>query len=489
MKTRGAAFLIPSLLVFSISGCSSKTETIKATKIAVFADNQITVGTSGGATAYSMPFLRNHLKLCKEQNVDVIMISGDLVNNAVAGYYQNVFEQFEDVYGTDESKYPEIVCTMGNHEWYTNESSEKLDHTAVETFMEYARIYTSSLRAKSTFNIAEQTSGIGTDYYKVINGIPFVSISGSNSSGMLTYPEEKELKQWFTDISEMDTVKNGCPIFVSYHYAIKDLTYTFGQGSTSNSESLDNILKKYPQVIVFSGDTHFPGANERTINQVDYTDINIGSSCYSRHTNRSGTMKSTECYYNIDNAGSGKDTLVGDVAVDYNRTPHIHIVEVDEKGNTTINRYFSNENPANPKHLSIEWKIPSGVKKSDFVYTNARFKDKSWANKMYGKDGLKWEDSSTCEYSYGGGTLDVSFPDVTDYNYCEHYRVSVTADKTKDFDFVSHYYKWEDQAHEYNFEILEKDLPDGEIKEVKVTAYDFFDNPSINNLIAKGLSI
>ena len=76
----------------------------------------------------------------------------------------------------------------------------------------------------------------------------------------------------------------------------------------------------------------------------------------------------------------------------------------------------------------------------------------------------------------------MNFNDVTDYNYCEHYRVIVTSkdDETSKYDYVSHYYKWEDDSHSYSF--LIEDLTYDEIKKVEVYAYDFFDNVSINHL-------
>lgn len=478
MKTKKILFTIP-FLTFSVlvTGCQ-KDYKFTPTKVAVFADCQLSNAT-GGVVEFSTPYLRNHLKLCKANDVDVIMIPGDLVNNAVEGYYEIFETALKDVYGTDESQYPEFVYSMGNHEWWNLD--EQIVSYATKTFKKHARINTKSLVKESVDELSSEKETVA-NYYKVINGIPFMAISGSNSSGLLSYACQDEIASWLKDISKLPSVKAGGPIFVGYHYALKN-TYTFGQGSTELSQYLDNLVKDYPQVILFSGDTHFSGVNERTINQVDYTSINLGSSCYSRHVSRSATMKSYETYYNIDKRNGSKDVLEGDVAENMNKTPHIHFVNIDENGNTNIKRYFSSSKPEDAKQLGLEWNIQPHKTKDEFVYTNDRFQNTEWAMKMYNKEGLTWTDTASLVATYDGSNLTVKFPDVTDYNYCEHYRVNVTGkSETLHYDFVSHYYKWEDNPHNYTFKISDEDLPAGTEFQVKIEAFDFFDNISLNSL-------
>ncbi|MCQ2796130.1 MAG: metallophosphoesterase [Bacilli bacterium] len=478
MKLKIVSLPLISLLIFSSLFSCNKQEKYNKTKIAVFADNQLSTN-SGGGTAYAEGFLKNHLRFCKENNVEVIVINGDLVNNAVNQYYVIYENALKEIYGSDDTLYPEFVYAMGNHEWYTDTSSELTDPKAISLFKKHARIDTKNLKRKSVAEVADQSADkISANFYKVINGIPFISVSGSGPNGLLSYTERDEIKSWLKEISNLPRVKNGCPIYVSYHYAIENLTYSFGQGSSSYSTTLDELLKDYPQVVLFSGDTHFAGANERTINQVNYTNINLGSSSYTRHVSRSACMDTYDEYYNLDSGHAGKDTMVGEVAEGYNKTPHIHLVEVDEEGNATYQRYFTNPT----RQLGLTWNIPNKVNKEQFKYTNARFKDKTWANLMYNKDGLTWADDKQATYSKTSDKLIVKFDDVIDFNYCEHYQVTVTNDTSKIYNFISHYYKWESNPHTYNYEIRLSDLPDGNIKSITVIAFDFFDNPSLNSL-------
>lgn len=469
--------LIPLMLLpLCLGGCSTTKEyTFKETTIAVFADNQLHSNTPK-YTGY----LKNHLKLCKANNVDVIMIAGDLVNNAMSYQYIMFEDALKETYGEDESSYPEFVYVMGNHEWYS--ADERQEDNAVYLFNKHARINTKNLVKRTSIKTITSDSSIYGNYYKVINGIPFIGISGENASGILGYSLRDEIKSWLKDISKLSSVKAGGPIFVGYHYAFPDVTYSFGQGSTIYSSILYDLIKDYPQIILFSGDTHYSGVNERTINQVDFTDINLGSSSYSRHVSRSVTMDRDEVFENLQKNSAGKDVMTGPVAKGYDNTPHIHFVKVDEKGNTTINRFFSTSDPASPTHLGLEWTIPVHSNKENFVYTSNRYGNKEWANAMYEKDGLSWDNNSELSFQYSSGNLAITFPDVSDYNYCEHYRIIVSSDEetSKRYDFISNYYKYDQSPHTNEFTI--EDLGFESIKKVEVYAYDFFDNVSINHL-------
>lgn len=473
--------IIPFLALSMLSVGCDKNYKFTPTKVAVFADNQLLSYNGGGNVEFNIPYLRYHLNFCKANDVDVIMIGGDLVNNAIDSYYDTFENALKEVYGENEKEYPEFVTIMGNHEWWN--TNEEIVNNAAKLFYKHARINTKNLVKKSDTPLPDQPNQKEANYYKVVNGIPFVGLSGTGPTGFINYASQDELKSWLQDISKLPSVKAGGPIFMTYHYAISDVTYTFGQGAVNASSYLDKIIKDYPQVVLFTGDTHFAAANERTINQVDYTSINIGSSCYSRHVNRSATMKSHETYYNMVKGNGSKDVLSGEVAENYNQTPHIHLVSVDEKGNTNFKRYFSALDPKDSKQLGLEWNIPAHKDKESFIYTNERFKNVEWAKKMYNAEGLSWSNEAELKTSYSGGELTVKFPDVVDYNYCEHYKVKVTGDnETIDFDFVSHYYKWEDNPHNYNFKIAKEDLPIGDSYTVKVEAYDCFDNVSLNYL-------
>ena len=451
-------------------------EQAESLKVAVFADIQLTTSDrQAGSVANAVLALRDHFAFAKSEGVDVIFMPGDIINNAVEGYYELYENVFKEIYGEDESTYPEIVFNMGNHEWWQIGGGDVPE--AVTLFKRYARIESPNLVKQSQtpyYLNAEETL---PSYYKVVKGVPFLVISGDNSDGAIGSDLKAELKSWLEEISLLDSVKRGGPIFVSYHYPIPEVTLK-GEGSTAVCATIDEILKDYPNAIVFTGDTHFSGVNERTINQIDYTSINIGSSSYSRSISESATG------YTFNNVikGSGKSsagTMTGDVNFKYEYTPTILIADIFAD-KTVINRYFSADDLADVKKIGLTWEIPLTTDKDHFVYTDDRVENTEWANTLYGKDGLCWADGEKVAYNVDGNKMIIAFNDVTDHNCVEHYRIKIcdanNAGNVKYYDYLSHYYKYESTAHTYRFVI--EDLFNADSYVVSVTAYDFFDNPS-----------
>lgn len=457
-------------------------------KTAVFADVQLCYSSSGegyktnlGDTANAPIALKQHLQFCKDEGVDVILMNGDIANNAIEKYYEYYTDIFESVYGTDSTEYPEVIWNMGNHEWW--DGNEHNTSTAVSLFNEYANIDSEYLVARSSVKYYLDNSVTLPTYYKVVEGVPFLVVSGENSTGEIGTTMQQEIADWLEDIEMLPSVQAGGAIYVLYHYPLST-TFTHGQGSIEQASVLEDLLKDYPQVVVFTGDTHFPGVNERAINQVDFTAINIGTSSYSRNVIRSATMSNSETYYNFQHNGTGsaKDIMDGQSQYQHEYTPTIHRLDVEEDYSTKINRYFTGETYSAAKNYGATWTIPANVTKATFTYTNDRFENTASAQALYGANGVSWANGSVVTYEVKDNQMTVQFPDTNEYHYTEHYKITVTGSTSKVYDCVSSYYKWYDSPIN-NYYVL-KDLPSGDSYIVTVQAYDFFDNPSLNTLSA-----
>ena len=110
--------------------------------------------------------------------------------------------------------------------------------------------------------------------HKKINGYHFINWSYENGSlyKPITNNEwfEKEIKKALKD-------SNTKPIFVTTHFPPCDIVY----GSEEWGDSLLNgYFKEYPQIINFSGHSHFSLIDERSIYQKDYTAIQTQSLSY-----------------------------------------------------------------------------------------------------------------------------------------------------------------------------------------------------------------
>ena len=440
-----------------------------------FSDVQL-VTEHRGATTNGPKSLKDHLNYAKSIDADVLFMPGDIVNNADQSYYDRFWSIFKSVYGEDESLWPELIWTMGNHEWY--DLSEKNASNAISMFKANAKIDTPNLVKMS--QVASETNPGETvaNYYKVVNGVPFVVISGDSVSMKVSAAQQAELISWLNEINELPSVKAGTPIYVAYHGPIEDVTF-FGQGTSDASKVVDDILKNYPNTIVFTGHTHYPGINERTINQIDYTSINLGSSSYSCMVSRSATSQPGEKYYNV-----GGDAVNGDVEFGYEYVQNLMVLENYTDGSVNMDRYITDTGAADARKVGITWNFASGLTKDKFIYTNDRFQNPEWANTLYGKNGLTFPEDASISFSVEGTEMMVYFDDVTDHNYAEHYKITVTADgaNSKVYDVVGNYYKFYEEAQTYHF--LLEDIPAGTNYTVEVKAYDFFDNESLNSLVA-----
>ena len=468
-------------------------------KFAVFADVQLCAAEAGegkaanlGETANAPLALEQHLRYIKSQGIDVVLMDGDVTNQANEHYYAYFESIVEKVYGSDKSLWPEFVWNMGNHEWWagTTEDDPRTggpgDYTlpagainSVGLFNEHARIDSENLVKRSAIKYASNVEDTLPSYYKVINGVPFLVISAVNSSGLITDELKAEINAWLEEIKALDSVKAGGPIFVQYHYPLAT-SMTHGQGSKeTNTATIDDIFGNIPNAIIFTGDTHFPGNNERSINQVNYTTINLGTSSYSRMVDQSAVI--CDNYENV--TGGHKEAGKGEIAqgnVGYKNayTPNIQIVEVLSNNTTKINRFMSEEG-GTARKVGEQWTIKPTTSKDTFEYTNARFQNKDAALKLYGEKGVSWDESDELifEVNETEKQMTVHFNDPKEYHFVEHYDVKVNG---VSHDFVSNYYKYL-KTPEENYFVIEN-LPEAASYEVEVTAYDFFDNPSLNKL-------
>lgn len=454
-------------------------------KIAVFADIQLCAKenapdysyvANAGNTVHAYVALKNHFKLCKEQNVDVILMNGDIVNNAFEEYYLLFKSAFESVYGTDSSQYPEIIYNMGNHEWW--DKSEQVTANAVTLFKQYAMMGTPTRSTAVTFSLKNDET-LPT-YYRVIKGVPFLVISGEDPSGHIGDTMKSELQSWLQEISNLDSVQHDGPIYVLYHCALHT-TLTHGNGAFADSLVLEELLASYPQAIVFTGDTHYSGVNERAINQVNFTCINIGSSSYSRMDKMSATMSGNEHFYNMKiKGGKTSDELLGDASYMHEYTPTIHIMNAYNDNDVSIDRYFSTSDEEHPIHINKTWDIPHFRDRYYYQYTNKRFENTNAAKELYGAEGVSWSNTANVRFGVKDGKMTVIIPDTNEYHYTEHYKIDVTGNSTKTYDVVNSYYLYHQEPQKMYFFL--EDLPAGSNYSIKVTAYDYFDNPSLNQL-------
>lgn len=192
------------------------------------------------------------LKNMVAQNLDAIFICGDLTDWGTDAQWT----QFKNVL-FDTNIVPAdlpVYFMMGNHDHYDSAGS-----VCEERY--------------------KKATGQPLHQYVEIKGYPFITLS-MNGTSWSSYSDEciNFLKSSLEDAA----VKYpGKPIFVFTHVPPSGTVY----GSNSNdgnwgTNKYENVLKNFPQVVIFSGHSHYPLGDPRSMHQNIYTSVNDGSTTY-----------------------------------------------------------------------------------------------------------------------------------------------------------------------------------------------------------------
>ncbi|CAH0343816.1 metallophosphoesterase [Bacillus sp. CECT 9360] len=185
-------------------------------------------------------------------NQDAFVVVGDLTNNG----FQEEYDRFFSLYNAKKQPKASSLFTIGNHDYWNGLSEEN---------------------AQKRFLTETEMESI--HYHKKIKGYHFIILAPENGVTEGYYSKEqiawldKQLKQ-----AENDDPKK--PIFVFLHQPMKDTVFGSEWGTVTNRDLLYNTLKNYPQSINFSGHTHYPLDDPRTIHQKDFTSVGTSSVSY-----------------------------------------------------------------------------------------------------------------------------------------------------------------------------------------------------------------
>lgn len=135
---------------------------------------------------------------------------------------------------------------------------------------------------KESLALYEEIMGQETDFHRVINGFHFIGVSASKTEGE-HYSEYQ--KEWLTE--QLDTAvadDPSKPIFVIQHEHISNTVYGSSDFEGWGMPDFNDILKNYPQVIDFSGHSHYPINDPRSVWQGEYTALGTGGLYYTELT-------------------------------------------------------------------------------------------------------------------------------------------------------------------------------------------------------------
>lgn len=125
-------------------------------------------------------------------------------------------------------------------------------------------------------------TGVENDTHVVINGFHFITLSQSRTVGDKYSEYQRVWLKAQLDAAVKDDPNK--PIFVAHHEHVKNTVYGSSDFDGWGIDYFRDILNEYPQIVHFSGHSHYPVNDPRSIWQGEFTAIGTGSMKYLEFT-------------------------------------------------------------------------------------------------------------------------------------------------------------------------------------------------------------
>lgn len=233
------------------------------------------------------------------KKIDAFFIAGDITNRGE----KEEFDAFKEIYDYGKEKGLDFLCTV-------------------------AKGHDSIAMGKKSLEYFNALTNQETDFHRIIGGYHFIGISTSRMKKHFNTPFQKMWLKKELDKAVKDTPDK--PVFVMHHEHIKYTVYGSFDEDGWGKILFADLLKKYPNVVDFSGHSHYPVNDPRSLWQMEYTAMGTGSLKYTELT-VDGVQKIHPDFYDdcanflIVEADkdnniriSGVDCLAGEILCEYN---------------------------------------------------------------------------------------------------------------------------------------------------------------------------
>ncbi|MDD6263228.1 MAG: metallophosphoesterase [Clostridiales bacterium] len=267
----------------------------------------------------ALSFLSSYADASDYRRVDAVCITGDFANSGSELQMQTT----RDILSRGLRPETELIITVAGHEF--NEKNGG---------------------CPAAYERLDRIFGSSPDVHKVINGFHFIAMSAESipGKGRNNYGPEKQewLKNALAKAAGEDEER---PIFFFQH---PHPTNTCSGSICWGNNDLYEYLSVYPQVISFSGHSHVPVNDPRSIDQKDFTSCGTGSLSY----------------FELDEF----DKIYGTVPPRAHNCAQFLLVEADAQKRVRILAYDLLSDSFFPQ----EWSIPTAWERSSFIYNSSR---------------------------------------------------------------------------------------------------------------------
>lgn len=400
----------------------------------------------------SQEHFKKTLQYTLDNDIDVLLINGDLVNNNQACYYDAVDDCLEEVFGNvPQADRPELLFNMGNHEFYHGNTSRHQETIYDEEVAAFRNLANKWMSEPITDNI----------YSRVIKGVNYVmacpgpeATDGTENGhpvylAALGYYSDQD----FTDLkTHLDTANaTGNPIVLGTHHPW-GYTYggpSYGMPNQKVVDKMHTLLANYPQIINLTSHTHYSSLHERAFDQTNYTSLNIGMHYKGKYSSTFERDENGELitYLNVNNRDLVNDSQS---TAEWSKT-HFG-VGIDFGTDKMVAKRINYATGADYSHG--KWDIPYGITKEnmhDSFYYEAG--ERTGENLVFPQGA---ELSLTPDVYSSSTNLTVSFPDVTKPWAVEGYKIEVEGEDgtcLRTTWWQSMFWVGKDLTYSYTFEI------------------------------------
>lgn len=291
---------------------------------------------------------------------DAVIVAGDMTG----GGREPEYEMFMKIINDNTVGDTQTLVCMGNHE-----------------FIEY-RDYDATIG----YDVYKKFVSEDVDTHTVINGYHFIGVSYADDGK--TFKSKVEWLKAELDKAVADTPDK--PIFVFQHPHPTLTVY----GSVNWSDlDIKTTLMKYPQVVDFSGHSHYASCDPRSINQTSFTSVGAGS---------------------LGALMSNLDYISGDVDMP-GETAAFWLAEVDAEGNLLLKLYDA---VSHRFFDDVQYYIPNVANKGTKYY--------SWGNLRSIDTAPQFpQDAKVSVSTDSEGETVLNFPNAKGCFDAENYRITV----------------------------------------------------------------
>ena len=404
-------------IAIGLNASNAQDDFIPVFRMAVCSDTHVTPA-NGTLQTNLNNFFKHAYAYADSQEYDTLdaaVVTGDLTHTGRAMEFVRFKETVEANLRTETA----FMSILGNHDLYTD--SGRPGNEVYQEIVDHE-----------------------LDKHIEVNGFHLIGISNSTTMGY--FNQVDWLKEELAEAEADDPDK---PIFTFQHFHITDTVFQSAAPtsdsfpSAQNSDEIDAAYASYPQVVNFSGHSHGPSLNTRSIYQKDYTVVDVSTFKDIGLGARDQILKTS---FFADKATLDNPNQ-SDMQQAKNATSMFRIVEVDAANRVRIYTYDMYTSSLAKTAASTDgdavqvWEIDVAAGKDGFNYTDSK-KD---TTAPFWKDG-----ASVTATGNSDGTAVVTFPQADEDNCMYGYTIKVSADGQDDliYKFADTYFVQDNTADE-----------------------------------------